>query len=80
MPSPSPPAPAALAVSFALVALTLLASFQQLAFALGVGVVIDAFLVRSLLVPAMITLVGPVSGWPDRRLTRAASPAAATAG
>ena len=65
----------ALAVSFALVALTPLASFRELAFALGVGVVIDAFLVRSLLVPALITLVGPVSGWPGRRLTRPDHPA-----
>lgn len=58
----------ALAVSFALVALIPLASFQQLAFALGVGVLIDAFLVRSLLVPAVISLVGRASGWPGRRL------------
>jgi putative drug exporter of the RND superfamily len=63
-----------LAVSFALVALTPLASFQQLAFALGAGVVVDAFLVRSLLVPALITLVGPVSGWPGRRLTPHVAP------
>lgn len=58
----------ALAVSFGLVALIPLASFQQLAFALGVGVVLDAFLVRAVLVPALISLVGPVSGWPGRRL------------
>jgi len=59
----------ALAVSFALVALIPLASFRQLAFALGVGVVLDAFLVRAVLVPAVISLVGPVSGWPGRQLT-----------
>ena len=58
----------ALAASFALVALIPLASFQQLAFALAVGVVIDAFLVRAVLVPALISLVGPVSGWPGGRL------------
>lgn len=58
----------ALAASFTLVALIPLASFRQLAFALGVGVVIDAFLVRSLLVPAVISLVGRASGWPGRRL------------
>ena len=60
---------AALAVSFSLVALIPLASFQQLAFALGMGVLIDAFVVRSLLVPALISLVGTASGWPGRRLT-----------
>ena len=57
-----------LAVSFALVALIPLAAFQQLAFALGVGVAIDAFLVRSVLVPALISLVGRASGGPGNRL------------
>lgn len=59
----------ALAASFALVALIPLASFRQLAFALGAGVLIDAFLVRFLLVPALISLVGRAGGWPGRRLT-----------
>ncbi len=62
-----------LAVSFALVALIPLAAFQQLAFALATGVLIDAFLVRSLLVPALISLVGPSSGWPGRRLSASGS-------
>ncbi len=55
-----------LALSFAVLVLVPLSMFQELAFALAVGVLIDAFLVRSLLVPAMITLVGDVSGWPGR--------------
>ena len=38
---------------------------------------IDAFLVRSLLVPALISLVGPASGWPGTQLSR---PAAGTPG
>jgi uncharacterized membrane protein YdfJ with MMPL/SSD domain len=33
-------------------------------------VLIDAFLVRSLLVPALISLIGRVSGWPVKRLAR----------
>ena len=59
-----------LAASFALVALIPLAPFEELAFAVAVGVLIDAFIVRSLLVPALISLVGRTSGWPGRRLAR----------
>jgi putative drug exporter of the RND superfamily len=57
-----------LAVSFALVALIPIAPFEELAFAMAVGVLIDAFIIRSLLVPALISLVGRASGWPGRRL------------
>ncbi|WP_214370277.1 MMPL family transporter [Pseudonocardia sp. H11422] len=59
-----------LATSFALVALIPVAAFEELAFAVAVGVLIDAFIVRSLLVPALISLVGRASGWPGRRLAR----------
>jgi RND superfamily putative drug exporter len=59
-----------LAVSFALVALIPVAPFQELAFAVAVGVVIDAFVVRSLLVPALVSLVGRAGSWPSRRLGR----------
>ncbi len=55
-----------LALSFAVLALVPVSVFHELAFALATGVLIDAFLVRSLLVPALITLVGDVSGWPGR--------------
>ena len=57
-----------LAASFAMIALVPLQAFRQLAFAVSVGLLIDAFVVRSLLAPALIALVGPVSGWPGRRL------------
>ncbi|MFN2536319.1 MAG: MMPL family transporter [Pseudonocardiaceae bacterium] len=59
-----------LSASFALAALIPLAPFFELAFAMGLGVLVDAFLVRSLLVPALISLVGRASGWPGRRLAR----------
>jgi putative drug exporter of the RND superfamily len=58
-----------LATSFAFVGLIPVAPFQELAFAVAVGVLIDTFLVRSLLVPCLIVLVGRVSGWPGHRLT-----------
>src|SRR5690606_26983257 len=58
----------ALAASFGLLALVPLRPFQELGFILGVGILIDVFVVRALLVPALITLVGPVSGWPSRIL------------
>ncbi len=61
-----------LAASFALLALVPLRPFRELAFTMSVGLVVDAFLVRTLLVPALITLVGPHSGWPGGRLARRA--------
>jgi RND superfamily putative drug exporter len=57
-----------LAASFALIALIPVAPFEELAFAVAVGVLIDAFVVRSLLVPALVTLIGRASGWPGRQL------------
>jgi putative drug exporter of the RND superfamily len=34
-------------------------------------VLIDAFVIRSLLVPALISLVGRASGWPGKQLAGA---------
>ena len=62
-----------LSASFAALALVPIRSFQQLAFVLAVGLLLDAFLVRSVLTPAVISLVGKRSGWPGREL-RAPSP------
>ena len=59
-----------LAASFALLLLVPVAGFQELACAMAVGLLIDAFLVRTLLVPAMIALVGESSGWPGTALKR----------
>ena len=59
----------ALAGSFALLALVPLGQFREFAFTMAVGVLIDSFLVRSLLVPALISLFGEAGGWPGRRLS-----------
>jgi RND superfamily putative drug exporter len=56
----------ALALSFVLLALVPIEPFAVLAFSMAVGILIDAFLVRTLLVPALIALVGRAGWWPRR--------------
>ncbi len=63
-----------LAVSFAMLAIVPLQSFREISFAVSAGVLIDAFVVRSLLAPALITLVGKTSGWPGKRLAQRMRP------
>jgi RND superfamily putative drug exporter len=63
----------ALALSFALLALVPLAAFREFAFAMVVGVLLEAFLVRTWLVPALLALVGPASAWPGRRRRRSSA-------
>ena len=68
----------ALALSFAALALIDLRQFREFAFAMSVGVLLDAFVIRALLIPALITLFGDLSWWPRRRRPRPApDPAAA---
>jgi RND superfamily putative drug exporter len=62
-----------LAGSFALLAVVPIVTFAELAFAMAVGLLIDTFVVRSVLTPSLLTLVGTVSGWPGRRLHRHAA-------
>ena len=58
----------ALAASFGLLALVPLTPFRELAFAMAVGILLDVLLVRTVLVPSMLTVIGTASAWPSRRL------------
>jgi RND superfamily putative drug exporter len=68
-----------LAVSFGLLTIVPLRPFREIAFAMSVGILIDALVVRSLVVPAILTLVGSASGWPGRHLASRPEPVPATA-
>jgi RND superfamily putative drug exporter len=56
----------ALAAGFGLLALVPLAQFREIALAMALGIVLDTFVVRSLLVPALVVLFGRVGSWPGR--------------
>jgi RND superfamily putative drug exporter len=58
----------ALAASFALLAIVPLRSFREFAFVMTAGVLVDTFVVRSLLVPALTSLFGELAWWPGRRV------------
>ena len=57
-----------LAASFGALALVPLQAFRELAFVLAAGLLIDAFLVRAVLAPAVVALFGERSLWPRRRV------------
>ncbi|MEQ6903338.1 MMPL family transporter [Nocardioides sp. YIM 152588] len=57
----------ALGTSFGLLGLVPLLPFRQLAFAVALGITLDVFVVRLLMVPALLTLLGPAAAWPSRR-------------
>jgi putative drug exporter of the RND superfamily len=56
----------ALAAGFGLLALVPLAQFREIALAMVLGIVIDTFFVRSLLVPALVLLFGRAGIWPGK--------------
>ena len=57
-----------LAASFALLALIPLQQFREVAVAMAAGIVIDAIVARSLLVPALVALFGRGGMWPGKPL------------
>ena len=56
----------ALASSFALLVLIPLQDFLQVGFAVALGILLDAFVIRTLLVPALVLLVGRAGFWPGK--------------
>jgi putative drug exporter of the RND superfamily len=63
-----------LAATFALLALVPLLPFRELAMLMCLGVLVDALLVRSVLIPALIVLSGRASWWPRAPTPRPAEP------
>jgi putative drug exporter of the RND superfamily len=59
---------AILAATFALVAIIPLSTFRQIAFAMTVGILLDTLIIRPILTPAVLTLLGRFAGWPSRRI------------
>jgi putative drug exporter of the RND superfamily len=74
-----------LAATFAALAMLPLVPSLQIGVIVAVGILLDTFLVRSLLVPALALHIGPCFWWPgrlarDEPLARAARPAEAIGG
>jgi RND superfamily putative drug exporter len=61
-----------LAASFAVLAIVPVQAFREFAFIMAAGVLIDAFVVRTLLLPALLVLAGPRAFWPHRMSPRQA--------
>ena len=58
-----------LAATFALVAIIPLSTFRQIAFAMSVGLLLDTLIIRPVLTPAVLTLLGRWASWPSKRVT-----------
>jgi RND superfamily putative drug exporter len=60
-----------LAASFAVLEIVPVQAFREFAFIMSAGVLIDAFVVRTLLLPALLVLAGPRAFWPHRSSRKA---------
>ena len=56
----------ALAASFAMLAIVPVGGFREFAFMMSVGVLLETFVVRPVLIPALVTLFGDAGAWPGR--------------
>ena len=65
-----------LAASFGMLAIVPLRQFRELAFVMGLGVLIDALVVRAVMVPALLSLLGSFSAWPRKLRGEEPDPAA----
>ena len=63
-----------LAATFAMVAIIPLGLFRQIAFTMAIGLLIDTFLIRPVLTPAVLTLLGRSAGWPSHRIHTRSDP------
>lgn len=78
---------AGVVTSAAVVMVTVFASFvflnlvemKQMGFVLAVAVLLDAFIVRIMILPSVLTLLGNASWWPSRGMRRAQSQPTGTA-
>ncbi len=58
-----------LAATFALVAIIPLSTFRQIAFAMTVGILLDTLIIRPVLTPAVLILLGRWATWPSKRMS-----------
>ncbi len=65
-----------LAATFTLVAIIPLSTFRQIAFAMTVGILLDTLIIRPVLTPAVLVLLGRWARWPSKRVTTGESNAA----
>ena len=63
-----------LAATFGALAVLPLLFLAQMAFLVGFGVLLDTFVVRSLVVPAAVSIIGDPVWWPSRLSRRSADP------